>query len=170
MASEATLNIREWKKFDNKLLKKLKRGDKLLRTAFFVVGFGDLIDHFKKQAGPTSKWKKRKASTQKAYRNIGSGKWKAPKGAQRRSFSTSNKLLQLSGDLRKSILPKQLKRKTRRIGKNAIALISDLKYSRDHDEGSKKKKIPQRNYMWLSGKAQKSIVLNVLDLALRGLR
>lgn len=169
----ATTNLddREWRRFARTIL--LNNGNKanLLRLAFNTDGFKDIDDHFRKEEGPKGKWKKRKASTQKRYAKIGSGQWKTPKFASRAGFNPSNKLLQMSGKLRGSILPTNI----RRVDKNTIMIFSNADYSKIHDEGGTFKawgrntaKMPQRKFMWVGPTAIQRMQDTIMRTVLRG--
>jgi len=54
--------------------------------------------------------------------------------------------------MRKAMLPRNVKANIRKVGPAKIEISNAMKYSKIHDEG--KGRIPQREFMWLSDKAQ----------------
>lgn len=157
----ATFNDMQWRRFFRQLLKKNERPFKLLRAAFFAHGFRDIIDHFKNEESESGKWPKRASSTQDFYKAVSSGRRKPPRGATRAQFNPTNKLLQLTGNLRKNFQHKNVKQK----GFNSLLFFNPVKYSGIHDRGGRRGavKIPQREFMWLSRKAKENIAQDYLD-------
>lgn len=139
---------KEWKIKIKKLTKNVKDKIALLNSAFSVAGYKDVIQHFRDEKGPDGKWKKRSAFTNKMYDEIASGKRPPPIGTPRGAYSSSNKILQLTGNLRKTLSPTD----TKSSGSDKIVFFSSTKYSGQHDEGLNG--LPKRKFMWLSGKAK----------------
>jgi phage virion morphogenesis protein len=121
----------------NRELKRLKRKVKNLKPFYdkakFIM-FKDIIRHFVQERSPKGKWKRLKSSTLKARR--------AGKGH-------GTKVLQDTGKL-KQVTPFS-SRKTAIVGTN-------LKYAKTHNFGDTKRKIPKREFMWLSDRAGKQIL------------
>lgn len=145
----------------DRLLKRIEnRGSKtsrtpiprLLRVAFNTDGFRDVIDHFKQEEGQTGKWRRRARSTQEFYA--------AMNKRGRTVFNPSNKLLQLTGKLRQSLLPTNVRSK----GSNSIVFFSTDKKSGVHDRGSSKKNIPKRQFMWMSKKGMGKMIKTILKI------
>lgn len=158
MSASVSIDVREWDAFFDSIGVKIKNGANLLKVAFNTAGFKDVIDHFDKEEGPSGRWKPRAESTQTRYSLIASGRIAPPKGFKRGSFSPSNKLLQLTGNLRKSFLPGNI----RKLDSQTIVFFNNALYSSGHDEGTKT--IPQREFMWLSDRAQDRMAEIVLSL------
>jgi len=66
-----TFDDRKWKKFITKIDKTAKRPQKVLRTAFSVVGFRDVINHFKQERGPQGRWAPLKTRKGKMLQDTG---------------------------------------------------------------------------------------------------
>ena len=131
----------------------------ILKRLVQTIGLRDVVDHFRREQGPDGQWKPRAASTQRAYENIRSGRW-YPDGKSRRlgnplpaaraAFNPSNKLLQLTGNLRQNFLPTNIRDE----GELAVALFNPVKYAGRHDTGNE---MPKRQFMWLSSVAMKNM-------------
>lgn len=133
----ATLDVRQWLNTTNKLKAVFRDKTALLKAAFSIAGFRDIQDHFKQESGPDGNWKARKESTQLAY--FRKSKYDA-------RYNPSNKLLQLTGNLRQSVMSSRADIKP--MGPNAIQVFAGANYSNVHDSGGNK--MPQRKFMWLS--------------------
>lgn len=184
---------REWDKF----FAALGRGYKphvLLRAAFAVVGFKDVIQHYKDEMGPDGKWEPRKASTNKRYDQISGAlrngnrkitRQQATKkfggvgeayargfvpytatvaGVARSAYRSTNKLLVLTGQMRQSLLPGNL----RDLDANSVLFYSNDNKSGAHDEGDKSRNLPARSFMWISSKGQEMMAKVILDRWLAG--
>lgn len=164
--TKVVFEAKEWEEFLKKVGNYNAKGTikrkpiELLRLAFATRGFKDIVKHFKKESGPRGKWRKRAASTDEMYEAIRSGKRKPPIGMRSGSFSKGNKLLQLTGKLRGSLLPTNIKKR----GRNSIVFFSNDPKSGALDGGSKKKRLPARPFMWLSKKAQEGMAKLMLNL------
>lgn len=157
-SGKASLNVSEWIVFLRAQRGAIRNGAKVLKAAFNTAGFSDIIDHFKKQEGPEGKWKPRASSTQLRYALISSGQWRPPRGMRRGSFSPSNKILQLTGNLRKSLLPSNVKR----VNASSILFYANAKYSGAHDRGEGN--LPERSFMWLSDRGEERMRKAILEL------
>lgn len=143
------LDDREWRGFFNKLRFNLKNPLAKLKAGYATFGYKDIIDHFDKEEGEGGKkWKKRKASTQRAYKL---------RNKYNKKYNPTNKLLQMTGALRQSILSGK-KTNVKNVGRSGILVFSRVKYGGVHNYGSNKKNIPKREFMWLSGKSTQQIV------------
>lgn len=149
MAQEVILNDKEWRDFLKSALAKSQDFGKYLMAAANIFGFKDVIDHFDREQGPEGPWPARSEATNRAYDIMGG------------SYSSSNKLLQLTGRLRGSFLPGSSYIK--QMNRLSVKLYSDptVEYARVHDEGSNN--IPQREFMWLSDNAKEMILTMLLD-------
>lgn len=149
MASEVTLTSKEWQSFFKNATYITSNFGKYLMAAANIFGFKDIIEHFEDEKGPDGNWPKRSANTNRAYDILGG------------SYSSSNKLLQLTGRLRGSFMPgsSYIKQNDRL----SVTLFSDptLDYARVHDEGSDS--MPKREFMWLSDKAKQLILTMLID-------
>ena len=119
---------------------------KILKSLVSVFGFKDVIDHFGKEQGEDGKW----PALSPAYR-----KWKS------RKYPGRQKLV-LSSRLRQSFLPAN----TRYEGNDGVAFFNPVEYADKHDLG--KDGVPQRQFMWLSGRAMNQLERGLLDQMTRG--
>lgn len=147
--SKVLLDDRQWRWFIRDISKKLKNAIKYLKVGASTYGFRDIIDHFRKEEGSDGKWPKRSAFTQRLYER---------KGKKDSRYNPSNRLLQLTGNLRKSLLPAS--GRVRPKGKNTVMLFTDVPYAAKHNYGEGK--IPQREFMWLSDQTTQKIVDYIL--------
>lgn len=150
----ATLDMRQWLSKTQKMRAIFKDKPSLLRAAFVLAGFRDIQDHFKKESGPKGRWEPRKASTQESY---------ARRNRYDARYNPSNKLLQLTGSLRQSILASSALMQTE--NPNSIRVFAASSYGGKHDRGGKN--TPKREFMWLSKTALDSMNQMILD-RLRG--
>lgn len=160
--SQVTLKLdtAEWDAIMGRLFKNLGKAQAVMRVAAQAVAFADIIDHFAKEEGPAGKWPARSAATQHRYEMIASGQWVPPRGTPRGAFRASNKLLQLTGHLRQSIMPTNVEK----AGADGIRIFANAKYSARHDQGGGG--TPQRQFMWLSGTAQTKMAEMIVKLFL----
>lgn len=156
--NHVTLDTREWDKFLAGVVKNIGDATATLLTLSKIHGFADIIDHFAREEGPSGRWKRRKASTQQRYARIQSGELRPPAGIARAAFSPSNKLLQLTGNLRQSLLPARGGAKKRQ--KNTVELFTPVVYAGVHQYGYKN--IPARPFMWLSEPAGEKIINDLI--------
>lgn len=147
--ADAELDLTPWLRKLGRMEASLKSRARLLDKAFSVGGLPDLIQHFSKEEGPRGPWPKRKAFTQTWYQNVMTGKWRPPKGVARAAFNPANKLLQLTGALRKALLIPLI----RTFGPDAIEVVARTSYAGKHDKGEGG--LPRRQFMWLSDKAKR---------------
>jgi len=159
----AQIDIRPWMSYLSGIQGRIKDKFKLLKVAFTTYGFADIIDHFEKERGQDGKWVQRAESTQHRYERIGSGDWKPPVGIARSAFNPTNKLLSLTGNLRQSLLTSNVRPRG-----DGLEFFANAEYSGVHDEGSPKKNIPQREFMWLSDNAMEKMALLIVNLAESG--
>lgn len=129
----------------------LKRSQDVSSKAFaaflspFV--FADIIEHFQDQTGSKGKWKHWSKFYREHMVEIGKG---------------GNKILQDTGRLRGSFKPTNF-----RIGSDSIVWYNNAKtasgfpYAAAHDQGGPK--LPQRDFMYLSDKAQDKIETATLE-------
>lgn len=178
------LDMKEWDVSLKGAISSLVNTKSLLERAFLAVGLKDLKDHFDREEGPDGKWAPRKQSTNDAYDRIYSGlrKNRALKrtygslegalaggerplkthigGIPRSAFRSSNKLLQLTGYLRqRSVLQPRLDM----VGADTLRVMSMVDYSGVHDEGSKSRNIPQRQFMYLSEQGEELMLKAILE-------
>jgi phage gpG-like protein len=150
-------DIRRWK---SALQLRLKEFAPILKRMYAIYGFKDIVDHFSKERGPDGPWKPRAQFTQELYAAIRAGHAKPAPGVARGAYSPTNKLLQLTGNLRKSILPSNAKT----LNSRTILVFANDPKGGQHDRGRTKwPKIPARPFMWLSNGAKR----NMLDAAAR---
>jgi phage gpG-like protein len=147
---KAELDVHEWTDFLTGTLGRLKDVSKLIIAAAQMFAFGDINQHFRDEHGPDGKWKPRLASTDAAYDRRG-GKYRS-----------TNKILQLTGNLRQSILPTNIKK----LGPTSISIFANAPYGNRHDEGTGG--MPARPFMWLSDDAKQKMVDAIATLAMEG--
>ena len=120
-----------------KISDKLSKEKRVLYTKWSIIGFKDIIQHFKDQLGPKGKWKKLAPITIKARRN---------------KDKSSIKILQDTGQMRNSLRPGIGKKDFKR---NRVILFTTIEYAKKHNEGLKG--MPKREFMWLSKNAKNQI-------------
>lgn len=160
--TEVVLDMSNWDTFMAEMFGRIQRPLQLLKAAAEAFAFQDIIEHFRNEEGPSGHWPARAESTQRAYAMIQSGQWKPPSGYSAGSFSPSNKLLQLTGFLRQSIVPQN----TTPYGRDAIKIFSTDKKSGAHDAGTRN--IPQRQFMWLSDNVQEKMASAIAQMIIEG--
>ena len=101
---EVYLDDRRWRRLLNNIGEKVKNPYPLLRLGANTFGFQDIIDHFRQEKGPEGRWPRRKPSTQRAYKI---------RGKKDARYSPTNRLLQLTVNLRKSLIHGKTKKKGR---------------------------------------------------------
>ena len=132
---------RKVKAFYSKLAKnaeEIEQRKKVFWGALTALSFRDVIKHFERQKGPEGKWKKWSDLYATHMGRIGKG---------------GNKILQDSGRMRQNLFQAN---ETTRIKKgqllyNPAQTKSGFGYAKAHNEGSKK--LPKREFMWLTDKA-----------------
>lgn len=147
MAEEIVLDTKEWDAFLNNAQNVARDFSKYLLAGVNIFGFQDVMDHFSKESGPSGAWPKRKATTDRAYDILG-GK-----------YSSSNKLLQLTGGLRKELMPGS--HNVTRRDRLSVEMYSTKVYSHRHDMGTEG--MPQREFLWLSDKAKGLMLTLIMD-------
>lgn len=150
---------REWRAFLGAILNQAKDMSRILSVAYGTAGIADIKKHFVDEQGPNAPWKPRKASTNERYLKIALGEHKPPKGTSKAQYNPGNKILQMTGQLRNSILPANWRRKSA----TAIEVFSNDIKSGTHDRGDKERNIPARSFMWLSDNAKEKMALIILD-------
>lgn len=164
MAETVTFDLSGWDRALRGTLSALVNKDDLLVRAFNIIGIRDLVSHFKDQAGPKDRWRARKTETQNAYERVAAGFRKPASGTPRAAYNPSNRILQLTGNLRQSVLNPDIKKQ----GKDTIAVSSKSEYGAAHDEGSTKRGLPQREFMWLSSQAESSMLEAIMQTVAKG--
>ncbi len=145
MSSKATVTIEA-----SKVLAMLSGlGDKTrwmraLKSVVSVFLFKDVIDHFSKESGPDGKWPDLKESY---------AKWKKKQG--------KNKKLILSSNLRQNFLPANV----RTHNASSVAFFNPVEYAGKHDRGEG---VPQREFMWISNRAQDLMDKALVDTIIQG--
>lgn len=138
----AVLKDEQWREFLVKVKLSVKEPYPILKLGATTYGFKDIINHFRDERGETGGWKKRSKATQEQY---------ASRGKTNARYNPSNKLLQLTGNLRGTLLP--TKGEIKREGKGAL-LFTTVPYAGRHNYG---KNMPKREFMWLSGATMEDI-------------
>ena len=133
--ARAFLDDKEWRKYLKNTQRTIKTINKTLQVAYSTIGFRDILKHFNAETGPRGRWPSAKPGTFA----------RRPKGRKR----ISPKLLQDTGNLRRNFLPTNSKK----INNKSILIFNNAPYSAVHDNGSRRKNIPQRKFMWFSDRA-----------------
>lgn len=152
--------LEEWEDFKRVLQRSQNSVVAYLQAAANTVGFKNIISHFEREEGPGEKWQKRAPSTQAMYEAIQAGMRKVPKGGRRAAYNPTNKVLQLTGRTKNSLLPNRAK--AHREGQLGVKLVAATEYSGYLDEGTKR--MPARSFMWFSNDAKEDMARIVLDL------
>jgi hypothetical protein len=158
--ADIEIDIKEWDGLFALISSNLKRAQKILKVAVQAFAFQDIIEHFRNEEGPDGKWSPRSPATQHRYAMINSGQWRPPKGMKAGSFNPSNKLLQLTGFLRQSIIPTNIKNE----GNDGVRLFATAKYSGRHNDGTGG--MPKRSFMWASESAQEKMVNMIAQMVM----
>lgn len=148
--SVVLLDDREWRRFLRGMRDKLRDPFALLKLGAMTYGFQDIIDHFRQEQGSEGSWAKRKPSTQRSYARM---------GKYDRRYSPSNRLLQLTGKLRGSLLP--TKGGIKRQGRYGALMFSSSPVGIFHQKGTRK--MVKRDFMWLNDPAQQRMVDLILS-------
>lgn len=149
MAGQVHLDTEEWEDFFKTVSDGAKNPKPYLRTAFATRGFSDVISHFDAAKGPSGAWAPLKKETI-ARRTKGRG-------------SGSARPLQDTGNLRRNFLPTNVDDH----GQSSIVFFNPTPYAAPHDEGAPSRKLPQREFMWLSDSAQEDMLNIVMDLVVK---
>jgi len=144
---EVSLNAPEWTRFIDDLRDK-SRLQKGLLTAARIVGFKEVVKHFKEKRNPDgSSWPPWSAAYRKQRARL-AGRLASKRARKRaategRSLVSQERLLELTGNLRKSFSPSNIKERH-----GQVALFNAANYSGFHDEGTDR--LPRRQFMWIS--------------------
>lgn len=136
------LDVKEWTDFLRKSESNLRDPARVLMTAAGAFLFQDIDQHFRGEEGPAGSWAPRK----EPYRS-------------RMERAGYRKLLQVTGNLRGSIMPSNMERAS----KDSIRVFANAPYSGWLDEGTRVMK--ERPFMWASGFAQDKMLDLVLEIA-----
>jgi hypothetical protein len=162
----AEFNVRfeagEWSAVLRKLGRVSSAAVDFLTAAYMTLGLKNINDHFQHEQGPAGPWAPRKDATQRLYAAIQDGKRKPPKGTARAAYSPSNKLLQLTGNLRKSFLNGRVEKLT----PTSILAFSPVPYSGRQDRGEKGS--IARPFMWLDPTTKQDMANLILRLWIGG--
>lgn len=153
-----------WEDLIKELFKNVGRAQKLLAVAAQAFAFQDIIQHFSDESGPDGPWQPRSEKTQFRYAMIQAGNWKAPFGMAAGSFSPTNKLLQLTGNMRKMLVPTNIEE----VGDDAIRIFDNAIYSARHNYGDPSSGTPQREFMWLSDTANQKMADAISQMIVEG--
>lgn len=164
----AELQAGQWDAFFVGLAKLMSEPTKILRAAMATRGYRGIVENFREERGPDGSWAPRSAWTQKYYAEIRSGQRPPPPGFPRAAFNPNNRLLQLTGHLRKTLMPSALTQNTVDQGRSAVLVFSPAPYSGQHDEGDPSRSIPARPFMWLNDKTMDDMATIVLKMMAEG--
>lgn len=149
MSFEATFDDKELRKFLAEITKRTKEAVETQRRyagLISVLVFRDVIEHFEREQGSLGPWQ----ALQKKYSQL------RPPG----------KILQISGRLRNSFVPSNFRTQQ---GEgiywfNNAVTANGFPYAYAHDTGGKK--LPKRDFMWLSDVALERIAEQTLAFML----
>lgn len=136
------LDAKQWKEFFAKSRDNLKDLAKILSIAAGAFVFQDIDDHFRAESGPDGAWAPRREPYKSRMERAG-----------------YTKLLQVTGNLRQSILPTNIQR----VSDDTISIFANAPYSGGLDEGTDN--IKARPFMWASDEVQGKMLELVLELA-----
>lgn len=123
-----------------------------ISSIFGTIVFQDIMDHFNRQSGPNGRWKPWSEIYARDMSRRGKG---------------GNRILQDTGRLRQGVTPGNVRRSSRGlIWYNPVRTRHGFPYAVAHDEGGRK--LPQREFMWLSGRALQKITQASLDYIEKG--
>lgn len=165
MAFRAQIDLREWNQSLLGLLASMRRGAEMLRAAYMTTGFRDILRHFDEEEGPDGPWLERSDFTQQLYAAINRGEF-GPyyNGIPASAYHPTNRLLQLTGNLRKSLLHGG---DIKTLDSHSIMVSSNVGYSGKHDLGDFIERIPPRPFMWLSETGHHQTIRAVQNLIAR---
>ncbi len=156
----------EWRKFLASVLGAAKDMSAILGVAYATKGIADIQQHFRDESGPEGKWQPRSYFTEYRYAKISGGEYKVPTGMTRKDFSLGNKILHQTGQLSKSFLRNNWRKKSN----TAIEAFSNDQKSGLHNNGGPFKAwgkhsatMPARPFMWLSNPAKEVMAQIILD-------
>lgn len=156
MADEIALHDEEAQKFLKNAIDrvgKIKESARPFVTALSSVVFQDIISHFEKEQGSKGPWQKWSKMYAEHMERIGKG---------------GNRILQDTGHLRQSFQPTNWRSSREGIlWFNPAKTKSGFPYAYAHDTGGKK--LPQRDFMYLSDTAQERIEEVTLEFLEQGL-
>jgi len=155
MGVDVAVDLSEWSSYLKSVDSNLSKVTQHLKAAANTIGFRDIVGHFDDEMGPDGGWEPRSQKTNEAYDKRGG------------AYRSSNKLLQLTGNLRKSIVPGSGKSKI--IGQGSVEMFAGTIYSKTHDEGDSTRNIPKREFMWISPKSQQDIANYLIEKISGGL-
>ena len=125
-----------WRSLIRTIDKNVSNPKPLLRVAFGVRGFRDIIQHFQSEKGPKAKWKKSKRAKREGGRT-----------------------LQDTGNLRQNFTPTNIDDS----GKDKIIFFNPTPYASQHDLGDPGRNLPKREFMYLTDRAQEDMLNIILD-------
>jgi len=116
--------------------------DKKFYVFASAIVFREIMNHFKEEQGSKGPWQERSNNPPNYYKDTIEGE----------GFT---KILQVSGNLRKSIMPIRRNSQVRKVKDGLMwytnaKTVSGFPYAAAHDEGWGK--LPKRDFMWLSNK------------------
>lgn len=140
-------NIREFLLGIDTKLKNIKEGKREYLGLLSAIVFRDIISHFQQEEGSEGKWK-HWSDSYKEYLEM--------KGR------SGNQILQYTGRLRNSFKPTNVRSSSQGISWfNDAKTKSGFPYAYAHNEGGEK--LPKRDFMWASDKAQDSMAEQTLQ-------
>jgi hypothetical protein len=158
-----SIDLTEWNSFLTSLGTNIKSTAPYLQTGANTFGFANVIRHFEDEQGPDSPWEPRTPGTQAMYAAIQNGTRQAPSGGRKGSYSPSNKLLQLTGRTKQSVLPGR--GEIKRLNTHAVKLIAGTEYSGYINDGTNR--MAARPFMWFDDRTVDMIGEYVLDSVMK---
>ncbi len=174
MSLSAELQIKNWDQFITGIRDKIRGTTKTKQYAGIISAnvYRDIIQHFEDEKGPNGRWQKFSKSYLEAIN--GTAIYRTIKGNVRIRIPAENlktkpkpprkmgKLLQVTGRLRQSFVPKNFK-----VINGSIIFYNDARtstnfpYAFAHNEGGDL--LPKREFMWLSDDALEEIADQTLE-------
>ena len=148
---ELKIGLKGHHRIANKLLnvEKLASNPRPILDRWAVLGFRDVIDHFRKEEGPGGSWAALSQATLQMRR----------KGKK----SRSDKILQDTGTLRNSLLPGS---GLTRFEPTKVILSTRVEYGAKHEFGIG---VPKRRFMWISDAAKERMEKVAASMLLQGM-
>lgn len=141
-AARVEFDAREWTDFLKKSEANLRDPARVLMAAAEAFLFQDIDQHFRSEEGPGGSWAQRKEPYRSRIERAG-----------------YRKILQVTGNLRGSIMPGNMVRAS----KDSVRVFANAPYSGYLDEGTPVMR--GRPFMWASSIAQDKMIDLVLEIA-----
>lgn len=138
--------VREFLKGMDSRLKEVKGAERRYVGLLSAIVYEDVIRHFEKETGSGGPWAKWSQSYKEKMEKDGKG---------------GNKILQDTGRLRNSFVPKNNRKTSAGILWFNNAQVNSFPYAAAHDQGGSR--LPKRDFMWLSSEALEKVSAQTLQ-------